>query len=151
MRRHTIAPILCSFCLLLLVACGQSVGAAGTAGNAPAGTLPTALHVTLPPVPSPYATPLSLYHPIDKTISDAAAVQRLYAEAIALPATQPGTEMCQAEIPGLIYHLVFLNGSRVLRTADLDATGCLHLRFGPHDLRTTNPSFLTLFQQTLAM
>lgn len=143
--RRFIVTTLCGACLLLLVACGQSAGAAG---NAHAANLPTALHVTLPP--SPYAT--SLYHPINKTISDAAAVQRLYAAALALPATpKTGTVMCPNEIPGLTYHLVFLDGNRVLRTADLDATGCQWLSFGLHDIRTTTPAFLALFQRTLAM
>lgn len=127
------------------MSCGQSAGAAG---NAHAANLPTALHVTLPP--SSYLAPL--YRPIDKSIGDVTAVQRLYAAALALPATpKTGTQMCLAGNPGLIYQLVFLNGSRVLRTADLDATGCIDLRFGPRDLRMTNPSFLALFQQTLAL
>jgi hypothetical protein len=144
--RRAVAAIFCGLCLLLLVACGQTTG--GT-GNAQASDLPTALHVTLPP--SRYASPL--YHPIDNTITDAVAVQRLYAAALDQPAAlRTSTYMCPNEILGdPTYHLVFLNGSHVLRTADLEATGCQWLRFGPHDVRAPDLTFLTLFQQTLAL
>ncbi len=140
--RRDIAAILCSTCLLLLVACGQGTGGVGNASNTP-----TALHVTLPPPRHPVQT----FHPIDKTIDNTAAVQRLYAAALtqtALPKDK--TIMCPADI-GLTYHMVFLNGSQVLRTADLDATGCQLLHLGPHDVRMPNSAFLSLFQQTLTL
>ncbi len=140
--RRDVAAILCSICLLLLVACGQGTGGVGNTPNTP-----TALHVTLPPP----RYPVSTFHPIDKTIDNAAAVQRLYAAALAQPAPPKGkTFMCPADL-GLTYHLVFLNGSQVLRTADLDATGCQWLHFGPHDVRMPDSAFLSLFQQTLTL
>jgi hypothetical protein len=121
---------------LLLLGCGVTI----------APNQPTALHVTLPPNPAAY-----LYPPIDKTITDIAAVQKLYAAALALPSPAPGgIEHCPAMIPGLTYHLTFLHGSTVLRKADLDGSGCQALSFSPTDYRVTNPSFLALFRQTIA-
>ncbi len=143
--RRDVATILCGICLLLLVACGQATSSVGNASNT--SNAPTALHVTLPPPRHPVPT----FHPIDKTINNAVAVQCLYAAALAQPVLpKDKTIMCPADI-GLTYHMVFLNGSHVLRTADLDATGCQFLHFGPHDVRMPNSAFLSLFQQTLTL
>lgn len=142
MKSNSVATILCGVCLLLVAACGQSGGATEASNK------PTALHVTLPG--SQY--PTSLLHPVDKTITDAQVVQRLYTAAISQPVVpkSPSTS-CPAELPDdPTYHLVFLNGRTVLQTADLEATGCQFLRFGPNDVRSPDPAFLALFQRTLA-
>ncbi len=91
MRRSATA-ILCCACLPLLAACSQSAGGAGYAPNTPA-----APHVILPPMRSPSP----LYHPIDRVIDNAAAVQRLYAAAVTQPVMPRGKMInCPAEFSG---------------------------------------------------
>lgn len=136
---RAIAGIFCVCCLLMLLGCGA------TTQQVPPNQ-PTALHVTLPA--SQVSTPL--YHPIDKTITDIAGVQKLYKAALALPVLPPGAvQFCSAGIPGLTYHLTFLHSNTVLRTASMDASGCENLVFSPKDIRMTDQAFQTLLQQTV--
>jgi hypothetical protein len=89
-------------------------------------------------------------HSIDETITDASAVQRLYAAAQALPPIQQGAVYnCPAEIANLVYTLTFLRGTTVVRTVHLQATGCQFLSFSATDIRVTNASFMTLFHRTI--
>lgn len=113
----------------------------------PPGPSPTALHVTRPALPA--------YHfdPLDVTIRDTAAVERLYQAAYALPTPPSGTVNCPNDI-GLVYHLNFLqNTISSVQQMNLNATGCQYLLIGQdsNDVRRTNQSFLDLFTKTVGI
>lgn len=107
---------------------------------------PTVLHVTR----SDPSTTGSL-GPLDKTVKDAATVQRLYQSALALPkyATEASiSQNCLNDL-GVIYHLDFLQGSGEVQRMNLDPGNCKILYFSQTDLRQVDDAFLNLLKQAL--
>ncbi len=125
--------------LLFLAACGDT---------APASVPPlTSLHVIRPSLSDIHRFPL-----LDKTVSDAKAVQRLYSAALALsmPDSSGGVASCSGDI-GLVYHLTFLQKNTSVQKMDLDATGCRYLQISPTDARYATDSFVALFTKTIGI
>jgi hypothetical protein len=92
--------------------------------------------------------------PLDKTVTDEAAVQRLYDAAMALPNAQAGTYNCPAD-NGPYYHLSFQRQQTEVQQMDLDASGCRFLRVGPErsaqTVHQTDDAFRALLAQTLGI
>ncbi len=126
-------------CALSATACGVS---SSSAAGQPAGP---ALHVTL------VATLPSHQTLFETNVHDAAAVQRLYDAALALPPPKPGIYNCPADY-GKSYHLAFSGIQGHVRTMDIKVGGCptIHLletdKFGWMD-----QAFFTLFEKTIGV
>ena len=96
---------------------------------------------------------LSGYHftPIESTVNDTTAAQRLYAAALALPAPLPGAIYhCFADI-GLVYHLSFRGDTFTFKHMDLEVTGCGWLHLNQAEVRRANDSFRSLASQTIGI
>jgi hypothetical protein len=61
--------------------------------------------------------------PFERTVTDAAKVQQLYAMLVALPAMPPGIYHCPVDL-GVQYHLTFFTGNTPFTSATVDAGGC---------------------------
>jgi len=142
------------FCLLL-VACGGSSAAqpalpnsnptTGATTSAPANG-PTVLHVTRT---DPSTT--NNLGPLDRTVTDAQAVQNLYHTALTLPAYAVGSSISQDCLNdlGVIYHLDFLQGTAEVQRMNLDPGNCKILYLSQTDLRQASDAFLNLLKQVL--
>jgi hypothetical protein len=89
--------------------------------------------------------------PIEITVNNTTAVQKLYAAAMALPTPQPGAIYhCFADI-GLMYHLSFRCNMFTFKHMDLEVTGCEWLHLNQTTVRRANSSFFTLVSQTIGI
>jgi len=102
--------------------------------NAVQGPLPTTLHITRPAING--------FPPFDRVSHDASALQQLYRMAYTLPA--PSAKVNCPMQDALVYHLVFLRGTTIVKEMTLQATGCQFLNFD-QETRMTNPVFIRLF------
>ena len=89
--------------------------------------------------------------PLDKTVTDAQGIQKLYNAAQALPpyATDAGISADCLNDTGVIYHLDFLVGATALQHMNLDPGSCMILYLSATNLRQVDQAFLTLFKQTI--
>ncbi len=152
MKRYllTLLLLFCTF----LAACGGSQASAPAAstvtfsgGSTPIPLNgPTTLHVTRSD-----SAPTDNLGPLDKTVTNARAVQNLYHAAQALPAYATGASISQSCLndTGVIYHLDFLQGNTEVQRMNLDPGSCMILSLSSTDLRQVNAAFLTLFKQTI--
>jgi hypothetical protein len=124
---------------VLLVACGSINANVGTTSG------PTVLHVTRTSS-DPYGKHIGSF---DRTVTDVAAVQRLYTAALALPKVT-GVYNCPIG-PALEYHLSFLKGASSMQQINLQASGCQFLSVSKTDSRVTNTAFLSLFMKTVGI
>ena len=85
----------------------------------------------------------------ERTVTDA-AVNQLYAAALALPRPQPGLATCVHDL-GVFYRLTFASRALSARQMTLDASGCRLLVIGAADARQTDDAFITRFQQTVGL
>ncbi len=131
--------VLCIACLFSTTACGVSSSLAAGQPAEPA------LHVTL------VATLPSHQTLFEKDVRDAAAVQRLYDAALALPPPKPGIYNCPMD-NGKRYHLTFSDIRGQVRTMDVNVGGCptIHLletdKWGWMD-----QAFIMLFEKTIGV
>src|SRR5436305_13380984 len=124
-----------AFLLVLLLA-----GCMGTVSD----PQPMVLHVVRPSLVG-YHQPVP---PLDRTVRDAAAVQRLYAVALALP--RQHVHPCPNDF-GLIYHLTFLKGASQLQQMDVQPLGCHWVFLGQADSRQADQAFFTLLAHTIGL
>lgn len=156
MRKNVGKPFIVLFTILwlsllfiLMGGCGQITGGASGASACTGSatslslTVPISLYVTRTSSNEQWAPPL------DRCVTDAEAVQHLYAAAYALPLPPPGNKLvsCPAG-PDLVYNLTFLHGTKQVQQMTLQMTGCQFLHIGKTDGRDITPSFLSLFAQT---
>lgn len=148
------------FICLFLAACGGSATSPGVASSAtntqpttgsdatpsPAAGAPTILHVTRT---DPSAT--NNIGPLDRTVTDAATVQKLYTMAQQLPLYPTGTSISQNCLNdmGVIYHLDFRQVSTEVQRMNLDPGNCKILYLSQTDLRQASDAFLSLLKQAL--
>ncbi|GCE21873.1 hypothetical protein KDK_56730 [Dictyobacter kobayashii] len=113
---------------------------------------PTVLLVSRPIDPYKPALP-----PFEKRITDAAAVQRLYDTSMALPGISPFASYNCGSDNGEVYKLTFLNGTTIIKTMELQVSGCEWLLidtdnlFHPQDVRQPllgKTDFFALFSRT---
>ena len=123
--------------LLLLTGC---MGRAST-------PQPTVLHVVRPVLVGYHQQQVA---PFDRTVWDAASVQRLYAAALALPIPQQYPTPCPFDI-GPVYHLTFLNGTSQLQQVDVEPLGCHWVYLSQTDVRQADQAFLTLLAHTIGL
>lgn len=144
-------------CCLLLAACGGSSAAQPALPNSnPTGSAttpapangPTALHVTRTD-----PSPTNNLGPLDRTVTDAQTVQRLYRTALSLPAYAVGSSISQGCLSdlGVIYHLDFLQGTAEVQRMNLDPGTCKILYLSQTDLRQASDGFLNLLKQALQL
>lgn len=126
------------FLVLLLAGCMGTV----------ADREPTLLHVVRPGLVGYHQQQVA---PFDRTVRDAAAVQRLYTAALALPRPSHPPVPCTYDW-GLVYHLTFLEGTSQLQQMDVQPLNCNHLvNLSQTDVRQTDQSFLTLLANTIGL
>jgi hypothetical protein len=84
-------------------------------------------------------------------VSDAPTVQKLYHEALTLPAYAVGSSISQNCLNdlGVIYHLDFLQGSTEVQKMNLDPGPCKILYVSSTDLRQASDAFLNQLKQAL--
>ncbi len=131
--------LICALCLLVVLTASDANAAGGSLAH------PTRLHAT--------RTILPFYHlaPLDVTVQDAAAVQRLYQAAFQLERVPHGAIFhCPVDF-GLVYTLDFFEGAREVQQMRLSATGCRFLVMGSGDTRFTTEDFLALVARTLGI
>ena len=125
---------------LLLVAC---------AGTPQQPKQPTALHVLRPASQFPISG--QPFPRLERTITNANAVQQLYAAALALPVVDQGkTYNCPADL-GVVYQLDFLAGSSMLHHMDVQASGCGWVHLSSTDARWTTAAFNRLLANTIGI
>ena len=125
------------FLVLLLAGC------MGTAADQE----PTLLHVVRPGLVGYHQQQVA---PFDRTVRDAAAVQRLYTAALALPRPSQYPLPCTNDW-GLVYHLTFLKGTSQLQQMDVQPLGCHWVYLSQTDVRQADQSFLTLLANTIGL
>lgn len=135
--------------LTAVVICAIGLGIAGcsdSSGMSAGGSTGLTLRVTRSTPLNPSASRFGM------TVGDSAAVQRLYDAAIALPAVPPDSVFnCPAD-NGVVYHLAFFEAAAPMQQMDLEADGCQFLSIGQaREAHFTNPSFLSLFTQTVGI
>lgn len=118
-------------------------GCLGTAS----GSQPTVLHVVRPRL---VGSQQQVVPPFDHTVSDAAAVQQLYAAALVLPRPSQYPLPCPNDW-GLIYQLAFLAGTKQLQQMDVQPLGCQWVYLSQTDVRRANQDFLRLLAHTLGL
>ncbi len=130
------------FLLLTMLMIVTGCGATDTKAASPA---PTILEVTR-------SSPIPQYHlpPFSRTITDAGAVQKLYAAAQNLPKAGVHTWMCKVAST-VVYHVRFLEGKTLLQQWDLDAVACYAIMLHKGDLRQPNQAFASLFAKTIGL
>lgn len=127
------------FLVLILAGC------MGTTSNRE----PTMLHVVRPGLVG--------YHQqqvvsLNRTVRDAAAVQRLYTDALALPnARKYGYPLPCTNDWGLVYHLTFLEGTSQRQQMDVQPLGCHWVYLSQTDVRRADQSFLTLLTNPIGL
>lgn len=132
---RTKASVLVFLLLLVLTGC------VGTTS----GSQPTVLHVVRPVLAGFQQVP-----PLDRTVRDATAVQRLYVAALALPRPSQYPVPCPNDF-GLVYHVTFLVGTNPLQQIDVQPLGCHWVYMSPTDVRRADQSFLTLLAHTIGL
>lgn len=130
---RTKASAMTLFLLLLLAGC--------------MGTQPTVLHAVRPSLVGSHQ---QVVPPLDRTVSDAAAVQRLYAAALALVRPSQYPAPCPADF-GLVYHVTFLAGTSQLQQMDVYPLGCHWVYLSQADVRQADQAFLTLLAHTMGL
>ena len=108
------------------------------------GSQPTVLHVVRPSLVGHQQQQVA---PFDRTMSDAAAVQRLYTAALALPRPSQYPLPCPDDL-GLIYHVTFLEGASQLQQMDVQPLGCHWVYLSQTDVRRADQNFLALLAKT---
>lgn len=142
-------PLVTVILLVIIVgAAGYGLVTAHASNAAPSTSSdlsqPTVLHVT-----RTSGVPINL-PPLDRTVRDAAAVQRLYSAAYKLP-TIPANAVFNCPMSrGIVYHLQFMRGTTPLQAMDLQADGCPFLQIGK-SVRQTTPTFISLLAKTLGI
>ncbi len=142
---------------LLLTACGGSSSASPALPNSnPTGSAttsapangPTVLHVTRTD-----PSPTNNLGPLDRMVTDAQTVQKLYHTALTLPVYAVGSSISQDCLNdlGVIYHLDFLQGATEVQRMNLDPGNCKILYLSQTDLRQASDSFLNLLKQALQL
>lgn len=111
------------------------------------GTQPTVLHVVRPGL---VGYQQQVVPPLDRTVSDAAAVQGLYTAALALQSPSQYPLPCPNDL-GLVYHLTFLVGTSQLQQMDVQPLGCHWVYLSQTDVRQANQAFLTLLTHTIGL
>jgi len=98
------------------------------------------------------ARPAGNFPPFSKTVKDATSVQHFYNLAYALPSPPSGTVNCPAD-NGTIYNLTFLNGTTLVQTMVLQASGCERLLMtnNSQNMRMTNPAFEAAFLKLIGL
>lgn len=137
MMMKTKASGIALFLVLLLAGC------MGTAADQE----PTLLHVVRPGLVGYHQQQVA---PFDRTVRDAAAVQQLYAAALALPRPSQYPLPCTNDW-GLVYHLTFLKGTSQLQQMDVQPLGCHWVYLSQTDVRQADQSFLTLLANTIGL
>lgn len=132
--------------LLFLAGCGGTAAAA-TAPTLQAGSQPNALHVARPRL---VGYNQQVIAPFDKTVSNAAEAQQLYAAALALPRPSQYPLPCPDDW-GLTYQLTFLRGTSPLSQMQAQAMGCQWVYLSQTDVRRGNQSFLQLLAHTIGL
>ncbi|GER90279.1 hypothetical protein KDW_44410 [Dictyobacter vulcani] len=126
-----------------------TIGAFVFVAHATPPPTPTILKVTRPH--NPLRPELAV---INKRITNAAAVQKLYQAALALPEASSALRHCPADY-GMAYKLTFLDHDTKIKTMELKITGCQALSidtdtiFNHKDARDTNTAFNDLFSHTI--
>jgi hypothetical protein len=129
------------FCaaVVLLAGCGQAAIVASPATV-------TTVHVV-----RTSAFPQNHIPPLERTITDAAKVQRLYDAMLAMPAFPPGVIHCSVD-SGLAYRLTFKRASGQTIPVVAAPDGCAYGAFGAADRRfAANTQFWELFAATLGI
>ncbi len=131
--------LLCSLCLMILLTVSDVNAAGGSAAH------PTRLHVTRTILPG--------YHldPLEVTVQDEAAVQRLYQAAYKLEPVPPGAIFFCPIDYDLVYTLDFFQGEREVQQMHLKATGCRFLTIGSDDDRFATEDFNALVARTIGI
>ena len=98
------------------------------------------------------ARPASKFPPFAKTVNDAASVQRFYNLAYALPSPPSGKVNCPAD-NGIVYNLTFLDGTTLVQTMVLQASGCERLLItnNSRNMRMTNQAFQAAFLKLIGL
>lgn len=91
--------------------------------------------------------------PFDKTVTDASQVQKVYQMALGLPKYSAGQEVNEACLndTGVVYHMIFLQGSKEVQRMNLDPGDCKLLSLSATDLRQVDDAFLKLFKQAVQL
>jgi len=156
MKTKVIAMIVCLMLLLagclatqptVLYAVRQGVSEWVALLSQRMGTQPTVLHAVRP---SLVGYRQQVVPPFDRTVRDAAAVQRLYAAALALPISSNYGAPCPPDFH-LVYHLTFLAGTSQLQQIDVEPLGCSFVFLSQTDVRQADQSFLTLLAHTIGL
>lgn len=85
-------------------------------------------------------------------LTDVAAVQRLYAAALALDsASQYGYPLPCPNDLGLVYRLTFRDGTNPLQRAEVQALGCHWVYLSHSDVRRAHPAFLDSLAKTIGL
>ena len=137
MMMKTKASGVALFLVLLLAGC------MGTAADQE----PTLLHVVRPGLVGYHQQQVA---PFDRTVRDAAAVQRLYTVALALPRPSQYPAPCPFDFR-LVYHLTFLVGTSQLQQMDVQPLGCQWVYLSQTDVRQADQTFLTLLAHTIGL
>jgi hypothetical protein len=124
-----------AFLLLLLL-----TGCTGTVSN----SQPTALQIARPSLTGSQQQVASL----NRTVSNATAVQQLYTAAQALPRPSQYPLPCPNDL-GLVYHLTFLAGTSPLQQIDVQPLGCHWVYLKQTDVRRADQNFFTLLAKTI--
>lgn len=130
-----------SLCVLLVMADRPALGAA--AATQPANAHGLVLRVTR------FEPAVSHPPPFAETITDAAAIQRLYQAALTLPVA-PYIRMRCLQM-SVTYHLVFLQDGRIIHIIDAEPNGCSLVVVYPAYTREITPAYRQLLAQTLGV
>lgn len=141
--------------LLFLAGCGGTAAAfqptatrVGTQTTAPSGgAQPNVLQVVRPSLVGYQQQALPSF---EKTVSDPAAVQKLYAAALALPRPSQYPLPCPNDM-GLKYQLTFLVGTSPLQQMEVQPLGCQWVYLSQTDVRRADQAFLQLLAHTIGL
>lgn len=120
--------LLCLLAMIIVSSCGSTE------------IVPTVLYATR-------SSPLRPLPPVNITITDKQAVQKLYQAAYQLPQVSGGTRNCLDD-DGIVYHLTFSQDATTNDSMDVEASGCLVLTTSQGPLQE-NYAFLSLVEQTI--
>lgn len=143
-------------CMLLLVICS-----CGSTANATSTTTPAipVTYVSPSPTPSPTILQVTRVLPlvtsslpsVDKAITDANEVQKLYSMALATPVVPKGAIMhCPAALAHYQYRLLFSYNKLIVSQMTLDNEGCIFLRINSDPrVHEANNGFINFFLKTI--
>ncbi len=132
--------------LLFLAGCGGAAVAAQATATQP-GSQPTVLQVVRPGL---VGYNQQVIPPWNKTVTDAAEVQQLYAAALALPKPSQYPLPCPDDM-GLRYQLTFLAGTSPVQQIEMQPMGCQWVYLSQTDVRAGNQTFLQLLAHTIGL